>query len=63
MENDIVEWDGAKWNIVFQASSVTSITYVTNLNTGVQYRWDGEEWLLSVDGQYPQGSWRLALDG
>ena len=61
--NDIVEWDGNSWVIVFDASTVTEVTYTTNLNTGVQYRWDGEEWLLSIEGLYPGGTWRIALNG
>jgi len=60
--NDIIEWDGNNWHIVFDASTEdSSIVYTTNLNTGVQYRFDGEEWLKSVDGEYPRGTWRLAL--
>lgn len=59
--NDIVEWDGSRWNIVFDASETTEITYVTNLTTGVQYRYDGENWLMSIDGEYPIGTWRLSL--
>ena len=62
-ENDIIEWSGSKWNIVFDASTVTAVTYITNLNTGVQYRWDGTDWLLSVEGLYPEGTWRIALNG
>ena len=60
--NDIVEWDGSKWTIVFDADNDTSIygiVYTTNLNTGVQYRFDGEDWLLSFEGEYPNGAWRL----
>lgn len=59
--NDIAEWDGSRWHIVFDASETTAITYVTNLNTGVQYRYDGENWLMSIDGEYPIGTWRLSL--
>ena len=62
-ENDIIEWSGSQWNIVFDASTVTAITYITNLNTGIQYRWDGTDWLLSVEGLYPEGTWRIALNG
>ena len=62
-ENDIIEWDGSKWKIVFDASSTSAVTYTTNLNTSVQYRWNGTEWLLSVDGDYPTGAWRLSLPG
>ena len=62
-ENDIVEWDGTAWHVVFDASSDTGTTtkYVTNLNTGVQYRWTGTEWILSFEGEYRKGTWRLAL--
>jgi len=69
--NDIIEYDGANWHIVFDASAeyltyneenVTTV-YTTNLNTGVQYYWDGEQWLLSVDGEYAKGDWTIKLDG
>jgi len=62
-KNDIIEWTGSEWQIVFNASETTDITLTTNLNTGIQYRWDGEEWLLSVEGVYPQGTWRVSLNG
>ena len=61
--NDIVEWDGTKFVVVFEAATSKEVTYVTNLKTGIQYRWDGEEWLLSVEGLYPGGTWRIALNG
>ena len=62
-ENDIIEWDGSDWNIVFDASKYTSTdtVYVTNLNTGVQYKWTGTEWILSFEGEYRKGSWRITL--
>ncbi len=60
-ENDVVEWDGTKWHIVFDASedAGTTTKYLTNLNTGVQYRWTGTEWILSFEGEYQKGTWRL----
>ena len=60
-ENDIIEWDGNDWNIVFDASTYTntSTVYITNLNTGVQYKWTGTEWILSFEGEYRKGSWRI----
>ena len=61
--NDIIEWDGTKWNTVFDASAATEVTYITNLNTGVQYRFNNNEWLLSIDGEYPVGTWRVELAG
>lgn len=61
--NDIVEWDGSRWHIIFDASEITTTTYVTNLRTGIQYRYSNQSWLLSIDGEYPVGTWRIQLDG
>jgi len=58
--NDIVEWDGSRWHIVFDASATSTVTYTTNLNTGTQYKWQDKEWVLSFEGEYPDGTWRLA---
>ena len=57
--NDIVEWSGTAWQVVFDASTYTGTAYTTNLNTGVQYKWDSGEWILSFEGEYPNGTWRL----
>ena len=57
--NDIVEWSGTKWVVVFDASENPDTIYTTNLNTGIQYKWDNQEWLLSFEGEYPKGTWRL----
>ena len=58
-DNDIIEYDGANWHIVFDASANPQTIYTTNLNTGIQYKWDNQEWLLSFEGEYPKGTWRL----
>lgn len=62
-ENDIIEWNGNKWTVIFDASETAEITYVTNLNTNTQYRYNNGEWLLSIDGVYAIGTWRIDLDG
>lgn len=61
--NDIIEWDGASWSVVFNAASSTGPVYTTNLNTRTQYMWNGSDWVQSIDGEYPVGSWRIELDG
>ena len=47
------------------SESVTpeEVTYITNLNTGQQYRFNNGEWLISVEGDYPVGTWRIDLNG
>lgn len=60
--NDIVEWDGSNWTVVFDADTDVSIygtVYTTNLNTGIQYKFDSSEWILSFEGEYPNGTWAL----
>ena len=61
--NDIIEWDGSVWTVVFDAANTSAVTYVTNLNTNVQYKFVNGSWLLSVDGDYPVGTWRIDLYG
>ena len=59
--NDIVEYDGTRWNISFDSSLDSNVQYVTNANTSVQYRWAAGEWLKSYEGLYPEGEWSLVL--
>jgi len=61
--NDIIEWTGSEWSVVFDASANASdnVVYVTNLNTGVQYKYVDAEWVLSFEGEYQNGSWRIVL--
>jgi hypothetical protein len=59
--NDIVEYDGSNWHVIFDASEISDTTYVTNLNTGQQYYWNNYYWQLSIDGYYPKGTWAIIL--
>jgi hypothetical protein len=59
---DIVEWDGSRWHVVFDATDATDITYISNLTTGTQYKWTGTEWIQSYEGEYSHGTWMLYLD-
>jgi hypothetical protein len=63
---DIIEYNSStsKWNVAFDASNPDSTQhYVTNLNTGIQYRFNGTEWVKSYEGVYAQGNWSIVLDG
>lgn len=57
--NDIIEWDGTKWVVVFDSSASNQTIYTTNLHTGIQYKYDSGEWILSFEGEYPDSTWRL----
>ena len=60
--NSIIEWNGAKWDLVFAPGPVVNPQYTTNLKTGIQYKWDGEQWVKSFEGEYSGGYWRFVLD-
>lgn len=59
--NDIIEYTGSIWQVVFDSQYETSTEYVTNTLTGVQYRWTGEEWVKSVEGVYRGGEWSIVI--
>ena len=60
--NDIVAWDGARWQISFDATSSDNNTqFVTNETTEIQYRWTGSAWVKSYQGLYAGGTWSLVL--
>jgi hypothetical protein len=60
-ENDIIAYSNGAWSKVFDASENTSAHYVTNTNTGIQYKWTGSQWIDSYRGQYNNGYWKLEL--
>jgi hypothetical protein len=60
--NSIIEWNGSRWVTVFDPDEVSTNVYISNLRTGIQYKWDGVQWLKSFEGEYLPGSWRLTLN-
>jgi hypothetical protein len=59
--NDIIEWDGNSWSVVFNSQASVNVTYITNIYTGIQYKWDGESWSKSFEGIYDKDAWRILL--
>lgn len=59
--NDIIQYTGSRWQVVFDSVNENSTEYVTNTLSGVQYRWTGEEWVKSVEGVYRGGEWSLII--
>ena len=58
--NDIIEWNGTYWHVAFDSREST-VQYISNLNTTVQYRWTGEAWVKSYEGLFKSGEWSLVL--
>ena len=59
--NDIIEFNGQHWAVVFSSRYETQTEYVTNLTTGTQYKWNGSSWSKSYEGFYPAGKWQLTI--
>lgn len=59
--NDIISYNGTGWEVSWDASEITKIEYVTNLKTGIQYKWANNKWQKSYEGIYPAGQWSLVL--
>jgi hypothetical protein len=60
--NDIIEYSNNYWRVVFNSQTeANNIQYVTNITTGIQYKWTGDSWVKSYQGVYPGGAWRIVL--
>ena len=63
--NDIIQYStsSGSWYVAFEAETATSIEYVTNLTTGVQYRYVPQEsaWMKSYEGWYDQGDYSIVI--
>lgn len=59
--NDIIQYNGQHWIVIFDASTMTDTYYVTNMTTGTQYAWNGNTWAKSYEGFYEAGKWQLVI--
>jgi hypothetical protein len=63
--NDIIQFSSSSmsWSVVFDASESTSVEYVTNLTTNIQYRYVQQEgqWMKSYEGWYDQGDYSIVI--
>jgi len=63
--NDIIEFDSStmSWFVSFDASESTTVEYVTNLTTNIQYRYVDQEgqWMKSYEGWYEEGDYSIVI--
>jgi hypothetical protein len=52
-----------RWVVAFNASGQADVKYVTNLKSGLQFKWDPtiQEWTKSIEGAYQPGNWTIVL--
>jgi hypothetical protein len=61
--NSIIEWNGTTWIEKWNPDDSEPNTYIQNIRTGIQYKWDGEQWLKSFEGEYGPGNWNIIIQG
>jgi hypothetical protein len=61
--NDIIEYDGStgEWFVSFDSQETSTVEYVTNLTTGIQYRFVDQAWMKSYEGFYDAGDFSIVL--
>jgi len=61
--NDIIEYDStnSEWFVSFDSATATTIEYVTNLTTNVQYLFTNDTWVKSYEGWYDQGDYSIVI--
>jgi hypothetical protein len=61
--NDIIQYDSttSEWFVSFDSQSTSSIEYVTNLTTSIQYRFIDQVWMKSYEGWYEAGDFSIVL--
>lgn len=57
--NDVIEYNGVSWSVVFDSQNATGLNYVVNSANNSQYTFDGESWSYTYYGKYPPGYWRI----
>lgn len=57
--NDIIEFDGTNWVVVFDSRNSTGKNYVVNNSNSSQYMFDGVDWTYTYYGVYSPGYWRI----
>lgn len=63
--NDIIEFNAStgEWEVAFSADEATTVEFVTNLTTNIQYRYVPNEgmWVKSFEGWYGEGDYSIVI--
>ena len=57
--NDIIEYNGVNWTVIFNSRNSTSTEYAVNNADNTQYMFSGSNWTYSYYGTYAPGFWRV----
>lgn len=61
-ENDIVEFNGTDWQVVFDSSTNSDPQVVGSIASNKRYQWtETDGWINPVSGKWRSGWWRIAI--
>lgn len=62
VQNDILQFDGTKWNKIFNSvDNKSSLSYAQSNCNGDFFTFQNGWWHLTIDGEYHPGYWRIRL--
>jgi hypothetical protein len=60
--NDIIQYHtNTGWTVSFDSKNATTTQYVTNLTSGIQYRYADGTWVKSYEGWYEAGDYSIVI--
>jgi T4-like virus Myoviridae tail sheath stabiliser len=61
--NDIIQFNAqtGEWFVSFDSKNATSVEFVTNLTTNIQYRYSEGSWMKSYEGWYESGDFSIVI--
>ena len=61
--NDIIQYvsNTGRWEVAFDSQLFPDTQFVTNLYSGVQYRWADGVWMKSYEGWYSEGDYSIVI--
>lgn len=57
--NDIIEYNGVTWEVIFDSKNNIGKKYVIDNSNGIQYVFDNNQWAYTYYGIYDPGFWRI----
>ena len=61
--NDIIQYNATigQWEVSFDSGNATSVEFVTNLVSNLQYRFANGSWMKSYEGWYMEGDFSIVI--
>ena len=61
--NDVIEYNvnTGKWEVSFDSQAATTVEFITNITTNLQYQFVDGNWIKAWEGFFSAGDWSIVL--